>query len=151
MADYRKNPSPLKGGTGGLPAVTPKEVDRVRRSVLDVVRKNIYNVREVLDGKKTWSNQQVRLFGMMLNKVMPDLHHSFNQHSIENKDPNELTLAELEAIASSALYPEASPGHEDDYDIEDADIIDEEDTPDEPDTEGSRPASPADPQSANQL
>lgn len=139
MADYRKNPSPTKGGTGGLPAVTPKEVDRVRRSVLDVVRKNIPNVREVLDGKKKWSNQQVRVFGMMLNKVMPDLHHSFNQHSVENKDPSDLTLEELEAIAASAIYPTNPPGHDDD-EIEDAHIIDEEETTDEPDTPASSEA-----------
>jgi hypothetical protein len=103
MADYRKTPSKTKGGTGGLPAVTPVEVDRVRRSVLDVVRKNIYQVREVLDGNRNWSNQQVRLFGMMLNKVMPDLHHSFNEHTIENKSENELTYDELQAIAAQAL------------------------------------------------
>lgn len=145
MPDVRKKPSPTSGGTGGLPAVTPKEVDRVRRSVLDVVRKNIPNVRKVLDGKKNWSNQQVRLFGMMLNKVMPDLHHSFNQHSIETKDPNELTLEELEAIAASAIYPETSPGNEHDDNIADAEIIDDEELSDEPDTPASRPTPTPDP------
>jgi hypothetical protein len=135
MATYRKDPSPTKGGTGKLPAVTPKQVDRVRRSVLDVVRSNIPAVRLVLAGKRHWSNQQVRLFSIMLNKVMPDLHHSFNQHSIENKDPNDLTLAELEAIAASALYPETSPGH-DEEDTVDGEAIDitEEELADEPDT-----------------
>jgi hypothetical protein len=106
MPDYRKNPNPTRS-TGGLPAVTPMEVDRVRRSVLDIVRKNIPNVREVLEGKKSWSNQQVRLFGMVLNKVMPDLHHSFNEHSVELKEAHELSIEELEAIALRANAAEA--------------------------------------------
>lgn len=97
MPNVKKNPHPTNGM--GLPAVTPQQVDRVRRSVLDVVRKNIPQVREVLDGSRKWDNQQVRLFGMMLNKVMPDLHHSFNQHTVENKNVDELTVDELMEIA----------------------------------------------------
>lgn len=101
MPTVRKHPHPTKG-SGGLAPVTPVEVDRVRRSVLDVVRNNIPQVREVLDGSRKWDNQQVRLFGMMLNKVMPDLHHSFNQHSVETKEVHELSIEELEAIAAKS-------------------------------------------------
>lgn len=104
MATYRKQVSTTRG-TGGLAPVTPIEVDRVRRSVLDVVRKQIPSVRLVLEGDKQWNNSQVRLFGMMLNKVMPDLHHSFNEHAIENKDAHELTFDELQAIAAQANIP----------------------------------------------
>lgn len=100
MANVRKNPSPTTGT--GLPAVTPLEVDRVRRSTLDIVRKQMPLVREVLDGKREWNNQQVRVFGMLLNKVMPDLHHSFNEHTIENKEVHELTFDELNQIAAQA-------------------------------------------------
>ena len=96
----RKNPHPTKGN--GLPPVTPQQVDRVRRSVLDVVRNKIPDVRLVLDGSKKWDNQQVRLFGMMLNKVMPDLHHSFNEHTVETKNMDELTIEELQEIAKQA-------------------------------------------------
>jgi len=104
MPNVRKNRS-ITQSTGGLPAVTPIEVDRVRRSVLDIVRNNIPTVREVLNGNRSWSNQQVRLFGMMLNKVMPDLHHTFNEHTIENKKAHELTIEELEQIAMQAILP----------------------------------------------
>jgi hypothetical protein len=104
MPNVRKNPSKTLG-TGGLAPVTPIEVDRVRRTVLDVVRKQMPSVREVLDGNKNWNNQQVRLFGMMLNKVMPDLHHSFNEHAIENKAAHELSFNELQAIAAQANMP----------------------------------------------
>ena len=54
MPKVRPNPHPTKGGTGGLAPVTPHEVDRVRRSVLDVVRKQIPAVREVLAGDRKW-------------------------------------------------------------------------------------------------
>lgn len=100
MPKVRPNPHPTKGGTGGLAPVTPHEVDRVRRSVLDVVRKQIPAVREVLAGDRKWDSQQTRLFGMMLNKVMPDLHHSFNEHTLENKEVHELTYEELQRIAA---------------------------------------------------
>ena len=105
MPNIRKDPSPTKGT--GLPAVTPLEVDRVRRSVLDVVRKQMPEVREVLAGNKKWDAQQTRLFGMMLNKVMPDLHHSFNEHTVENKEAHELTIDELQRIAAQADAVEA--------------------------------------------
>lgn len=105
MPNVRKDPSSTKGT--GLPAVTPLEVDRVRRSVLDVVRKQMPEVREVLAGNKKWDAQQTRLFGMMLNKVMPDLHHSFNEHTVENKEAHELTIDELQRIAAQADAVEA--------------------------------------------
>lgn len=105
MPNVRKNPNPTQGT--GLPAVTPLEVDRVRRSVLDVVRKQMPEVREVLAGHKKWDAQQTRLFGMMLNKVMPDLHHSFNEHTVENKEAHELTIDELQRIAAQANAVEA--------------------------------------------
>jgi len=114
MPNVRKNPSKTLG-TGGLAPVTPIEVDRVRRTVLDVVRKQMPSVREVLDGSRQWNNQQVRLFGMMLNKVMPDLHHSFNEHAIENKAAHELSFNELQAITAQANIPT-----EDDTDVIDA-------------------------------
>ena len=56
----------------------------------------------MLDGSKKWDAQQTRLFGMMLNKVMPDLHHSFNEHTVENKDVHELTIEELQRIAQQS-------------------------------------------------
>ena len=128
MATYRKNPNPLKS-TGSLPPVSPVEIDRVRRSVLDVVRKNIPKVRSVLNGDSNWSNQQVRLFSTMLNKVMPDLHHSFNQHSHEHKKVTELSIDELQQIASKA--------DELDKDVVEVDVIEKENTDGKEESEGS--------------
>ena len=128
MATYRKNPNPLKS-TGSLPPVSPVEIDRVRRSVLDVVRKNIPKVRSVLNGDSNWSNQQVRLFSTMLNKVMPDLHHSFNQHSHEHKKVTELSIDELQQIASKA--------DELDKDVVEVEVIEKENTDGKEESEGS--------------
>ena len=123
MTKYRKDADPNKG-SGGLAPVTPMQVDRVRRSVLDVVRKNIPDVREVLAGTKKWDAQQTRLFTVLLNKVMPDLHHSFNEHTIENKPTHELTIQELEAIASQAQRDDPPENLDDTTeDISDAEII----------------------------
>jgi hypothetical protein len=43
----------------------------------------------------------------MLNKVMPDLHHSFNEVSIEDKSLPELSITELEAIVKQAALEES--------------------------------------------
>lgn len=108
MPKVRKNPNPTTS-TGSLPAVTPIEIDRVRRSVLDVVRRNIPEVREVLQGKKTWNTAQVNLFKSMLNKVMPDLHHSFAEHHHEHRKVEELSREELIEIAQRGDPEERRP------------------------------------------
>jgi hypothetical protein len=94
-----------KTGTG-LTRVTPVEVDRIRRQAFDIVRRTMPEVRDVLRGSRPWTNQQVRLFGMLLNKVMPDLHHSFSEHKHEHRQIHEMSVQELEAlIANSKAAP----------------------------------------------
>jgi hypothetical protein len=94
-----------KTGTG-LARVTPVEVDRIRRQAFDIVRRTMPEVRDVLRGSRPWTNQQVRLFGMLLNKVMPDLHHSFSEHKHEHRQIHEMSVQELEAlIANSKAAP----------------------------------------------
>lgn len=99
--------------------VTPVEVDRMRRSAYDVVRRSMPDIRSVLRGEKNWSNQQVRLFSILLNKVLPDLHHSYNEHSHEISNLSALSITELERIATGsdtrvinahAVVSSSSPG-----------------------------------------
>lgn len=98
----RKRPPPSRRPRKGtLAPVTPIEIDRVRRSVLDVVKSNIPVARDVLQGRTTWSTQQVNLFKSMLNKVMPDLHHSFAEHHHEHRKVDELSRDELMEIINS--------------------------------------------------
>jgi hypothetical protein len=124
VPNIRENANP-RHGMAGLRPVTPVEIDRVRRSALDVVRKNIPVVRQVLAGERKWTNQQVRLFGMMLNKVMPDLSASFNTHTHEHKNIDELSIEELHKIAAAAVA--SSPSEEAiSPDVEDAEIVEDD-------------------------
>lgn len=51
-------------------------------------------------GAVDWSPTQARVFGMLLNKVVPDLNASYVQHEHSNKDIIDLSREELERIAS---------------------------------------------------
>lgn len=90
-----------------LAPLAPEEVASVRRKAYNIISKQIPAIGEVLDGTREWNAQQVRLFSIMLNKVMPDLHHSFNEVSIEDKSLTELSIKELEAIVKQASLEES--------------------------------------------
>lgn len=90
----------------GLPKVTIEEVDNVRRHVLDAVKNNLPNVRAVLGGRIKWTNQQVKLFQIMLNKVLPDLSASMNEHIHRPKELKEMSRSELEAFVREAARRE---------------------------------------------
>lgn len=90
-----------------LAPLAPDEVAAVRRSAYNIIAKQIPTVGKVLSGQKKWDAQQVRLFSIMLNKVMPDLHHSFNEVSIEDKSLTELSISDLESIVKQAALEEA--------------------------------------------
>lgn len=95
--DMRKRIKPNASHIGSLPKVTPQELDKIHRQVLDTVKHSLPSARGVLMGSLRWTNQQVKLFQIMLNKVMPDLSHSMVDVST-TKDPNKMTRAELEEI-----------------------------------------------------
>ena len=82
--------------------LTPGDIMKLRGKTLQIVNNRLADAGKVLDGKKQWNNQQVRLFGILLNKIMPDLHHSVVQGELEvhTKDAHELTREELEAIVA---------------------------------------------------
>jgi hypothetical protein len=101
-----------------LPKVTPVELDNVQRHVLAAVKDNMPRVRSVLSGDLRWTNQQVKLFQIMLNKVMPDLKQTHNEHYHHGKEMHELSREELEAIVAEA----ARADKEENY--ENSDIID---------------------------
>ena len=51
-------------------------------------------------GAIDWNPTQARVFGILLNKVIPDLNASFVQHEHTTKQITELSREDLEAIAS---------------------------------------------------
>lgn len=83
---------------GGLAPITAEELDKVRRQVLDTVKVALPAARNVLSGTGRWTNQQVKLFQIMLNKVMPDLSHSQVDVTRNDKDPSKMTREELQEI-----------------------------------------------------
>lgn len=113
--DMKTKIKPNTSKVGSLPQVTPQELDKVRRQVLDTVKHALPNARGVLMGNIRWTNQQVKLFQIMLSKVMPDLTHSKVDVEDHTKDPNKMTREELEAIIRRSEKAEEE---------EDADTVD---------------------------
>lgn len=96
---------------------TPREAERLRQRLATHVATHLDTVNEVLAGTKRWDGSQVRLFTVLLGKVMPDVSFSHHLHETVRKPLRELTREQLERIASGEL---------------DADIIDAEYTTETP-------------------
>lgn len=110
MLELKPKAKSMRKINTGLPKVTVEEVANVRRHVLDAVKNNIPNVRAVLGGKMKWTNQQVKLFQIMLNKVLPDLSQSMNEHITRPKALHEMSREELEQfVAESARAEKEDP------------------------------------------
>jgi len=94
----------------------PNDIAVMRSQVFATVATQTQKVVGVLNGTEQWNPQQVRLYGMLLNKVLPDLHHSYSEVAIQDSDVNKLTRKELEdIIASSANTTAAQDIVEEDY------------------------------------
>jgi hypothetical protein len=96
-----------------LPALTPVHMDLIRRKVLSLIATNLESAAEVLDGKRAWNTAQVHLFRTLLNKVLPDLSMSHSIVDVRHKRAEELSRAELEAIASGEYESFGTVLHED--------------------------------------
>ena len=80
--------------------LTPGQSAQIRGQIAEYVRNQIEVANEVVMNGKSWTPTQARVFGMLLNKVVPDLNASFVQHEHQIKDLTEMSRDELEAIAS---------------------------------------------------
>jgi hypothetical protein len=96
-----------------LPALTPAHMDLIRRKVLALVAVNLESATEVLAGNLQWSTPQVVLFRTLLNKVLPDLSQNHTTVDVRHKRADQLTRAELEAIASGIYEATGTVLHED--------------------------------------
>lgn len=79
--------------------LTPAQSAQVRGQIANFVAEQINDAHQVVKGHKEWSPTQARVFGMLLNKVVPDLNAAFVQHEHTTKQLTELSRNELEAIA----------------------------------------------------
>ncbi len=88
--------------TKGQISFSPAKAAALRAEVSTLVTKHIRMADEVVQGHRTWSPTQARVFSTLLNKVLPDLTAGFVQHEHTVKTAIELTRDELERIAAGA-------------------------------------------------
>ena len=91
-----------------MPEISPG----LRARAYNVVAEQTERAQEVLEGKRAWTNQQVRLYGMLLNKVLPDLKHTFQE--VHANKPEGMSREDLERIVAEAHAAERQAQQEDD-------------------------------------
>ena len=72
----------------------------MRAKIANKVTKHLEIADKVIKGEVSWSPTQARVFATLINKVIPDLTASYNQHEHNHKNISELSRTELEAIAA---------------------------------------------------
>jgi len=80
--------------------LTPAEVQKIRAQIAGYMEVQLQDAHSVVMGAAEWNPTQARVFGMLLNKVVPDLNASFVQHEHQSKQLADLSREDLEAIAS---------------------------------------------------
>ena len=80
--------------------LSPAEVARIRTQIARNVESYLPLIDEVVRGTREFTPTQARVFTALLNKVVPDLSATFHKHEHETRDLSNLSMAELEAIAS---------------------------------------------------
>lgn len=103
MANPKKPPATTANG------IPVEHIDLVRKDVFDVVRKNVPALQEVIEGTRAWSNQQVKLYLALLDKVMPSLSQTHNINENLNLSVEDLSTEQLQRIAASAITPALPP------------------------------------------
>lgn len=99
QTDAETNATILAVQEGSTNPLTPADSAAMRGSLATIVASHLATAHEVLQGKRTWSANQVNLFGKMLNKVVPDLNASYIAHEHNSKKLQQLSRDELEALA----------------------------------------------------
>jgi hypothetical protein len=112
--------------------LTPYESSRLRSHIFSCVAEQIerahaFVMERPLDpddpaaAPPKMNAQQVRVFTALLNKVVPDLSHTFTESADHKRDLAELTREELEAIVASAKIIEGTASTSDEADPDDPD------------------------------
>lgn len=79
---------------------TPAESAKIRSDIARAVKTHIAAASEVLAGNINWNPTQARVFGILLNKVVPDLNATYVQHEHSARQLVDLSREELERIAA---------------------------------------------------
>ena len=86
---------------------SPAESQKIRTQICNYMSTQLEDANAVVMGAKSWNPTQARVFGILLNKVIPDLNASFHQHEHSTKALTDLSREELEAIAQGVSTIEA--------------------------------------------
>jgi hypothetical protein len=105
----------------GHQPLTPYESARLRSHIFQCVARQIevahaFVMQQPLspsDPPPMLNANQVRVFTSLLNKVVPDLSHTFTQMADDKRDLSELTREELERIVGEAKIISPAPTSED--------------------------------------
>ena len=79
--------------------LSPAMSANIRGEIASYVKDQINLAHTVVLGHTEWNPTQARVFGMLLNKVVPDLNANFVQHEVNMKQLTDLSREELERIA----------------------------------------------------
>ena len=90
--------------------LTPAESGKIRAEIANYMRDQLVDAHQVVMGAKEWNPTQARVFGILLNKVVPDLNASFHQREHTTKLLTDLSREELEAIAQGVSEVEVEGG-----------------------------------------
>lgn len=111
-----KTPTNLRGleGINRVMAIPPEDIEQLRRGVFNIVKSNLGRARDVVEGKRKWDNNQLKLYLALMNKVMPELSASYTEtHTTHSMD--DLTTDELQRIVAAgmaeAAKAAADPNH----------------------------------------
>jgi len=95
--------------------LTPQQSSQIRGQIAKYVSEQINLAHSVVVGAQDWNPTQARVFGMLLNKVVPDLNANFVQHEHNVKQLTELSRSELEAIAQGVATIEVEGDNNESY------------------------------------
>lgn len=104
--------------------ITPERMAKFRSEIAACVEEQISEAHQQVMGTadKPWSATQARVFGILMNKVLPDLHASHVKKEETAKPLNELSRDELEELAAKLAAAEAAKAK-----TIDAEVIPDED------------------------
>ncbi|GAA4652519.1 hypothetical protein GCM10023116_48030 [Kistimonas scapharcae] len=103
------DPRPAKPGDAAITqGVDARDIARLRTRLYNIVTEQTERALEVMEGKRSWNQQQVNLYRALLNKCVPDLKHTLNE--VRHNDATKLTREELEKIIHEDDRDDTPPG-----------------------------------------
>lgn len=88
--------------TGEIAPLTPADVAGLRALIRDDMLRILPQAVRAVEGEVKWTSQQVNLFRIFMNKIVPDLSMSHQTIDVRRQEMAKLSREELEAIAGEA-------------------------------------------------